>query len=910
MTVRIGPGDIDCDLLLGGTWTPVAADVFYDAGVGISRGSRVEGGQIERAEAQMVFDNRDGRYSPRNPTGPYYGQLGRNTRLRLGVHAGLTRMVSLSGIGGGWSTPDNATVSITGDIDVRVDCMNYTWRQQTTLAYKWATAGGQRSWFLLVTDDGTLQFFWSTDGVDFPSAISTVAVPAHGRFAVRATLDVNNGAAGNTTTFYTAPTISGTWTQLGDPVINAGVTSIFDSTSPIIVDAQVDMSEWFAIQVRSGIGGTAVANPDFTIQADGATSFADAAGRTWSQASILGANDAPVTNKRMRISGEVPEWTSDASAGGRLVVTPVQASGVLRRLSASSTVLQSVMRRALTFSGFPPVAYWPCEEEANATQIASGIGGPAMSVSGSPAFASYTGFACSAPLPTFNGSRWVGEVPTYTGTGDVQVRFLLMVPATGGVAGEIINFTTTGTAGSWALVYGAGGTLRLLAAAPDGTSILDTGAIAFSADGTVRRVSVELQQNGADIDYSITTLDVGESIGGQISGTLAGRTVSACTRVQVNRLGQQTDMAIGHISVHDLVTSIYDLSTELNAYIGEAAGRRIERVCSELGVVFRVHGDLDDTVAMGAQPAGSGLAVITECVEADQGILYEPREFLGLGYRPQSTLYDQIPVVALTYGGGGLSAARPSDDDQPIANDVTVTRSGGSSYTATQESGPLNVLGSSQPQGVGRYQRPVTINVESDTDLPDQAGWRLHLGTVDEARYPEIRLNMAHPRLAADTAAVTSLITADLGDRLTISDPPVWLPPPDDIDVIIRGYTEQLRQRQWEISTICTPASPYTVGAYDDTGTFYFSDGTTTAEALDTTETGVDVSTPSGPVWTHADGDYDIVIGGERMTVTAVSGAGAAQTFTVTRSVNGVVKSHLTGATVELAVESALVYTL
>ena len=83
--------------------------------------------------------------------------------------------------------------------------------------------------------------------------------------------------------------------------------------------------------------------------------------------------------------------------------------------------------------------------------------------------------------------------------------------------------------------------------------------------------------------------------------------------------------------------------------------------------------------------------------------------------------------------------------------------------------------------------------------------------------------------------------------------------------------------------------------------TLPFAAGTVTNEALDTTETGVDVTNGDpGHYFTHVDGDFDIVIGGERMTVTAVSGTGTSQTLTVARSVNGVTKTHAAGADVEL----------
>ncbi|MGH9858302.1 MAG: DUF5005 domain-containing protein, partial [Acidobacteriota bacterium] len=87
-------------------------------------------------------------------------------------------------------------------------------------------------------------------------------------------------------TFYTAPTIAGTWTQLGSTVVTAGTTSIFSGTAQLEVGSVASGIEsfqgsMFKIEVRNGINGTVVANPDFTVQAVDDREFADAAGRTW-----------------------------------------------------------------------------------------------------------------------------------------------------------------------------------------------------------------------------------------------------------------------------------------------------------------------------------------------------------------------------------------------------------------------------------------------------------------------------------------------------------------------------------------------------------------------------------------------------------------------------------------------------
>jgi hypothetical protein len=108
------------------------------------------------------------------------------------------------------------------------------------------------------------------------------------RLAVRAQLDVDNGASGWTVTFSTAPTADGTFTQLGDLVTGTPATSIFAGTQELRVGnnaggAEVAAGFVYGASVRSGLvgAGSEVANPDFSAQAPGAGSFSDAAGRTW-----------------------------------------------------------------------------------------------------------------------------------------------------------------------------------------------------------------------------------------------------------------------------------------------------------------------------------------------------------------------------------------------------------------------------------------------------------------------------------------------------------------------------------------------------------------------------------------------------------------------------------------------------
>lgn len=199
----------------------------------------------------------------------------------------------LPGVAGSYaSTPDTAALDITGDIDIRGDLTLDDWNtsSEQTIVSKFGAAGTRSYTFYIDNLTGLPTIEWSTDGTTLFEMSATVVPPvANGeRIAVRVTLDVNNGAGGRTATFYTAPAIGGPWTQLGATVTDAGTTSIFSGPSQMEVGsngggagALISGGVVHAVQVRDGISGTVVANPDFSEQVEGTTVFTDSAGRVW-----------------------------------------------------------------------------------------------------------------------------------------------------------------------------------------------------------------------------------------------------------------------------------------------------------------------------------------------------------------------------------------------------------------------------------------------------------------------------------------------------------------------------------------------------------------------------------------------------------------------------------------------------
>jgi hypothetical protein len=186
------------------------------------------------------------------------------------------------------STPNHASLQVTGDLSLRVDADLDSWLDGSIqqLITKYGSAGAI-SYALNVDSTGFARFQWSADGTNVLTATCTVPFVAEaGRVRLRADIDVDNGAAGRSIRFYTAPSMSGPWTQLGSTVTQAGVTSIFSGSAPLEVGSrgggstQTIKGSVYAAQVLNS-ASTVVANPDFTAQAYGATSFADSTGKTW-----------------------------------------------------------------------------------------------------------------------------------------------------------------------------------------------------------------------------------------------------------------------------------------------------------------------------------------------------------------------------------------------------------------------------------------------------------------------------------------------------------------------------------------------------------------------------------------------------------------------------------------------------
>jgi hypothetical protein len=901
------PADfLGVDLSYSGLWNPVGTDLDQ-SGVSVHHGASSEGGRADATSLSFRVKNGDGKYSPRNPSSPLYGKIGRNTPARATVALGAPWLDIKNSSSSVATLPDTAVLDITGDIDIRWHGYMPSWEWAVDLMSKWDTTGNQRSWILRAEADGTLAFFWSVNGVAVNEARS-VAIPAWaGKIALRVTMDVNDGAGGRGIRFYYAPDLASDWVPLGAPVLQSGTTAIYSSTAHVrLGKAPTSSAAWAAARVygwelRNGIGGTLATSADTaTVTTVGPAQFLDVQGRNWAM-----TGGAAITNRHTIGVGEVAEWPMDwGRKGAPTVYTDVEAAGVTRRLGQGQRALESpfynaVMARPAT----ELLAYWPMEDGSSATSFGPAVGGAPATWSGVPALASYEGFPGSRPLPKIGTSTIRARVrqPSSWTVSFVQVRNLLAVPAPGIGGARVLQEMRFGAKtpsgiGKAELWVDAAGALRIVAYDWEGAVHNDTGYVSFGVNGDLARLSVDLTQSGLNVTARIMYLNAATGGSTYTFPTWTGRSLWPLKEVVVNPTGSLAfqEVGYGHLTVERSESSIYDISPSImKGYAGESAEWRLRRLALEKGIPVAITGTSGETADMGIQEIDEWLTVARSVEAGDGGILHDDPTSLGFRYRTLHSLGSQPPVV-IDYEDNKVVPFKPVDDDSMIRNRVTITRPNGSPFTASRDTGPLSVQ--DIPNGVGLYEDSRELNLGSDATAGATADWDVHVGTWDEGRYPTMGVDLADPRILSDPMLVRELLSLNIGDRLVINDPPPWLPP-FAVDVLVMGVQYEITPLHARLTWTCIPARPYRMG-YFNAGHRYSGEGTTLTAGVTSTATTLNLTLPAGVTWTHADGDYDIIVGGELMTVTNVTGGNV---MTVARSINGVVKAHLAGAPVALA---------
>lgn len=877
-------------------------------------------GRADSASGTATFANRDGRWSPDNPTGPYHQQLVRNMPVRYGVESEGDAWVEWTESDDGTDviSTDDASLDITGDIDIRIEIApTYDLVPVSSggsfhrLASRSAGAAG---WRLLMADtngelDLLLQWWesggtartvnFSNSGTQLPRSILWT------RTAIKVTLDVSTGDV----EWSLATAINGSYTAAGTSSV--GATSIGTvSTDLVLGGLPVSPSiaalrgRVHAFQARDAIDGTPVADLDLTGEAPGTTAITDDAGVDWAV-----GDQGRITDTLWRLHGEVASWPTRWDISGNDKWVPIEANGLLRRLRQGRGALRSPLRRGIIRERLSTsvVDYWTMEDKGDQTlrRMGPAIGTKVLVKYGGTANpASNSDFVASDAIPTLDDDIWVTNVDSYPVTDQWMVRCLFSAPADASAGDDVDFLEVVTTSLTWVVRFTAstGGDLRLLGYDQEGTNVYDSTSADFNINGRPVRLSLSAEQTGASIEVRLSTTDVSGVIGG-ISSSVS-TTAGAVKRLRLNKNGDSTKLAVGHLTVESVVRT-GDLLEDLAAYDGETAVERVRRLCIEEGIDFRIRGDLDDSTRMGPQSVASLADLLQEVADTDLGILFDAPDRVAVAYRTGAQIRNQADVT-FDYSAGEIGGTPKLDrDDQGFANDITVVNWDGAEYRAQVLSGPTSIF--APPSGVGRYDAQYRMSLDNPDAMEDHANARLSLRSVDEPRLSELRLGLHLD--AVDAALRAQILALGPGDRINVIGllADVY---PTPLPQIIQGWTETIDRFEHWIHVNTTSAEPWDTGVIEGgpIAARYDTAGAELAAGVTALDASMSVATTSGPLWTTDAGDapFDVLADGVRVTVTAVSGSSSPQTFTVTGAT--VVRDLASGGDVRLA--DPIVYAL
>jgi len=391
--------------------------------------------------------------------------------------------------------------------------------------------------------------------------------------------------------------------------------------------------------------------------------------------------------------------------------------------------------------------------------------------------------------------------------------------------------------------------------------------------------------DGSDFTIIVT----GDNDDTGVNSSLPAATVGTITALELGtrQFGPYLDynnagrIGLGHLSIYDYYTvSHYSAGT---GYVGETAGDRFARIALEEGIPATIMGTAAETTPMGPQQAATTLDVLKECVRTDAGLLFESRTDNNLVFRTRRSLVDQTPALTLDFDEL-IKPFRPTINDLLSRNDITATGPL-SSVRRVLETGPLSTA--DPPDGIGRTETKVEVNPDGDAELYNCASWALNVGTLGGIRYAAVNTN---PEIVE-----VDVSTLEVGDRVLVGGLPT-LDSPNDADLMVMQIGETFDAvRKLRLATV--PAAVYNgVRTYGQAEARYDVAGSTIAACTATATTMLVSPTAS---WSTTATPYDWLVAGERVTVTAITGA-SPQVATVTRSVNGVIKAHADDTEVRL----------
>ncbi len=582
-----------------------------------------------------------------------------------------------------------------------------------------------------------------------------------------------------------------------------------------------------------------------------------------------------------------------------------RADGLLARINSWTEPLRSPMYRMISRRS-TLVGHWPMEEGRDATQLSNTVGGGAPATAKLMTFGEADGPDGASSSVQFtqadNTSRIDGTfLSTASTTAGWQIAWSLKLAAlpTTTTYLQMISWRTS-NGYRWTVDVNSD-SYRFRVVDSDGTLLEET--LVGYAPNFARPDQWVTFRMKASISAGTVNAEFAWYVQGQVTpwgtnGTFTG-SLGRLNSWSMNGNAWMQDALVSHVfgvtgGTDNLLN--YAARRAFDAYVGETAGDRFLRLLAEESITSSLVGDAAATTSMGRQFAGTLGDQLKEIASTDRCLIYDARATSAIEMRTRVDLYRQGPTV-FTYPTHIAPPFNERYDYVGVANRVTVSQREGGEATAALEEGVMSVQ--PPPDGIGEKKSGVDVNVSDEGNLPLIAGWEVAQGTIEGPRFPEVTFDLdGTPLIASAVAAL------EVGDRIIIEGFRY-----NSLELLILGFRESVRQFRRTITLTCIPGDVFAqVGFYDDGQQRYDLRTSTLKTGVSSSATSLTFRTTDTVYesWSTTATPYDVVISGERMTVTAMGAASLVsgaldQAATVVRSVNGVVKALTAGEEIHIA---------
>lgn len=833
---RSSPSSIHVEIFVRGAWVDITSDVVGEgvSAININRHAKERGpgtANNSPCTATMSIATADGKYSPRNATGPYYGYLGNNTPVRIY----LTPHYSS---GFGMDDADSFTRSVSSGWGSSEGGNAYSvWYYGGAYsASNWSvngTQGVQSIPAALAYRVAGLSALSLTDVDIYVTADTTVTSVTGGSIEIGGVY-----ARLNTTTWdgYLARVdidTSGTCTAKifagGYSIASSVVSAITWTSQPLctrfrIIGNQLAYKVWDAATTEPTDWTIEVVSDTYTQPGIVAFRSGVASGNTNTKPVVCTFDDMAITAIYPRFTGEISSWPVKWSATGLNARTTVTAAGPLRRLNLGVRAIRGALSRR--YIELDPLAYWPLDDGSDTSLGGSALATdqPGFHLENVADFKQLDGPAgATAKLPQFaiNTKRLASFGPALSvrlngSTGTLYtVDFIYLAERTD--ASTYVEYypivwkDDNGNEFRVAVYLDWSSTtinyIKVTAYSPNYASSAAAQLDINTTEGNWHHVRIEVQPT-----QMLLLLDDTYTATVSISAVV---TVASMRQIDLwNNYKQFMDNAsCAHVGVF---RGVY-LATTYDAFLGyqgEDIGTRLARLASDDNISITFD-DGGDTRTLSAQRQVKLPELLADINSADLGQMAEQRGSFGLKYISNSYMQNRTPLV-LTYTDGVITDTNvfaPAVDDAMRWNDVTTQRYNGAKVRIEVANGPNSTQ--DPPNGIGVYDRGVfTTHVGTDSEVNAIANYLAMAGTRHENRWPAVPVNLGRNVFALDHTLSAAIANIDVGSALRLTDLPIFVGDSTS-DVLVVGYTEVIANTRWELTFVTSPYEPYIVPLVD-----------------------------------------------------------------------------------------------